>query len=251
LEILAGLLLELVTALLMLGLASLSVYWALRKGFEPLWVVVMGAAVVVAYVVSTFFLGQLGSHPDTVASIQQSFDQMWQLKAKTLADQKASAADIELVKNFCQKYILWSLPAWLLVAGLGAGFVAYYLVSSVLSKTDPRFAPPIPFSRWMVPEPLVFGLIAAGLIKVLVKENSRMDIVGDNFLIFFSALYTFAGLTIVSFYFQKWRFPSLVRLLGYMAILLVTYNLVCATLGVLDIWLDFRKIKKPSPEPTT
>ncbi len=211
----------------------------------------MGAAAVVAFVGGSFLLGQLGPHPDTPASIQQSFDQSWQLTARSLAENKMTPADIELVKNYCLKYFLWSFPAWLLVGALGAGFVAYYLVSSVLSRSDPRVSPPISFSLWMVPEPMVFGLIAAGLIKVLVNENTWMDLVGDNFLVFFSVLYTFAGLTIMSFYFQKWRFPSMARLLGYIAVMLLSSNLICPILGVLDIWLDFRKIKKTPPELAT
>jgi uncharacterized protein YybS (DUF2232 family) len=250
LEILAGLLVELVTAFLILGMASLAVYWALLKGLKPAGAATLGGAVVVVYLIGSFTAGQMGPHPDTFASLQQSFDQVWQLKAKSMADQKMSPADIELVRKLCEKYVLWSIPAWMLVGALGAGFVAYYLVSSVVSRSNPRVLPPLPFWQWTVPEPLVFGLIAALLIKVLAPENHWSDIVADNLVVFFSVLYTFAGMTIVSYYFQRWRFPGMVRILGYVAILMLTYNSICL-LGVLDIWLDFRKLKRPPLENAT
>lgn len=247
-EILAGLLAELVSAFLILGMASLAAYWALLKGFKPRTVVIMGAAIVAINAGGSFLAAQMGSHPDSLAAIHRVFDQMWQMNAKNMADQKISPTEIEFFRKIWEKYVEQAFPAWILIGAMGAGFVAYYLVSSVVSRSNPRVFPPLPFWQWMVPEPLVFGLIMALLIKVLVPENHWSDIVANNLLVFFSVIYTFAGVTIVSYYFQRWRLPGLARVIGYLAIILLTSNSICV-LGVLDIWMDFRKLKKPPMEP--
>jgi uncharacterized protein YybS (DUF2232 family) len=160
------------------------------------------------------------------------------------------AENIEMMKVITQKYIFWSFPAWAAVSCLVAGLLAYYLASSILSRVTPRVSKPMAFREWAVPEFMVFGLIVGGILKLIFKENSPMDIVGNNLLVFFAALYTLGGLSIVSFFFHKWRLPIFVRILGYVFIFQLVFETVCA-IGVLDIWFDFRKMKPASPEPTT
>ena len=153
-----------------------------------------------------------------------------------------------MIQNLFKKYFLFCLPAWILSGSLFAGFLAYYLVSSIGARFIPRIAAPKPFWQWMVPEPMIFGLILGGVVKLFSPENSLLETIGDNLLVLFLAIYTFAGLTITSFFFRKWRFPTFARLLCYVLLFEITFNAVCI-LGVLDIWLDFRKLKKPSVEP--
>jgi hypothetical protein len=247
-DILLSLLAELATSLIFLGLASFAVYWALIRGYQARTAILMGALVILVYVGGSFAVDQLGSHPDSWAAIQQTFDQIWQVKAKALADEKMSQTDIDVIRNLFKKYFLFCLPAWILSGALFAGFLAYYLVSSIGSRFIPRISAPKPFWQWMVPEPMIFGLILGGAIKLFSPENSLLETIGDNLLVLFLAIYTFAGLTITSFFFRKWRFPTIARLLCYVLLFEITFNAVCV-FGVLDIWLDFRKLKKPSVEP--
>jgi hypothetical protein len=250
LDILVSAIAELATSLIFLGLASLAVYWSLVRGFQPRTAILLGALMILVYVGGSFAADQMSSHPDSWTSIQQTFDQIWQLKAKALADDKMPQADIDLIQSLFKEYFLFCLPAWIVSGSLFAGFLAYYLVSVIGSRITSRISLPIPFWQWVVPEHMIFGLILGGAVKLLVPENSGWAMVGDNLLVLFMFIYTFAGLTITSFYFKKWRFPTIARLLTYALLFELTFNAVCILLGIADIWLDFRKLKKPSAGST-
>ena len=247
-DILVSVIVELATSLIFLGLASLAVYWALVRGFKPRIAILMGALIILVYVGGSFAADQLSSHPDSWANIQQTFDEIWQVKAKALAEDKMQQSDIDLIQSIFKEYFLFCLPAWIISGSLFAGFLGYYLVSAFVSRITSRITAPIPFWRWVVPEPLIFGLILGGGVKLLAPEKTWMVMVGDNLLVLFLFIYTFAGLTITSFYFRKWRFPTIARLLTYALLFELTFNAVCI-LGIADIWLDFRKLKKQSAEP--
>jgi hypothetical protein len=224
-DILLSLAAELATALVFLGMASLAVYWALVRGFKPHTAILAGALMIIIYVGGSFALDQTGPHPDSWTSIQQTFDQIWQTKSKTLIDDKMPQADVDAIQALFKKYFLFCLPAWIIVGSLLLGLLAYYLVSA-------------------------FGLIVGGVVILVSPPNTWMEMVGDNLLVLFLAVYTFAGLTITSFYFKKWRFPVVARVLSYALLFELTFNAVCI-LGIMDIWLDFRKLKKPPTETTT
>jgi uncharacterized protein YybS (DUF2232 family) len=249
LDILLSVIAELATSLVFLGLASLAVYWSLVRGFQPRTTILMGALMIVVYVGGSFAADQLSSHPDSWASIQQTFDQIWQVKAKALTDDKMPQSDIDLIQSLFKEYFLFCLPAWIVSGSLFAGFLAYYLVSAIGSRITSRIGAPTPFWKWIIPDYLIFGLILGGMVKLLSPENTWMEMVGDNLLVVFVFIYTFAGLTITSFYFRKWRFPVIARLLTYALLFELTFNAVCVLLGVADIWLDFRKLKKTPMEP--
>ncbi len=248
-DILLSLAAGLASALIFLGTASLAVYWALLKNFKPQTAILMGALVILVYVGGSFAADQLGTHPDSWAEIQQNFDQIWQVKAKALAEDKMPQADINMIQGLFKKYFLFCFPAWIISGSLFAGVIAYYLVSSIGARVTPRINAPVPFWQWVVPEPMIFGLILGVGLMVFSGENTWMETTGNNLIVLFLAIYTFAGLTITSFYFKKWRFPPLARLLSYALLFELTFNSVCL-LGILDIWLDFRKLKKPPVEPT-
>lgn len=104
-----------------------------------------------------------------------------------------------------------------------------------------------PLNVWKPPEQLVWGVIGCGLI--LLVPSGSVKLIGMNGLIMLLTVYFFAGIAIISFYFEKKRFPRLLRIFLYSLIALQQFVLILVIgLGFFDVWLNFRKIKSPDTE---
>jgi uncharacterized protein YybS (DUF2232 family) len=100
-----------------------------------------------------------------------------------------------------------------------------------------------PMDRWQAPEFMVWGVIAAGFALFFPKASIRL--LAINSLIVLSVIYIFHGLSIVLFFFNKYRVPTWARLGSYILIILQQIFLVgLAFAGLFDQWIDFRKIHK-------
>jgi len=95
---------------------------------------------------------------------------------------------------------------------------------------------------WKAPDWMVWGVIGCG-VSMLLPLNA-MKIIGLNGLIILTAIYFLGGIAIVSFYFEKKRFPRILRALLYSLIIFEQIALFLVIgLGFFDIWLNFRKIQ--------
>ncbi|NVM57713.1 MAG: YybS family protein [Desulfobacterales bacterium] len=100
-----------------------------------------------------------------------------------------------------------------------------------------------PLNEWKAPEPLVWPVIVSSVL--LLIPHGGFKLLGVNGLIIMMMIYFFQGIAIVSFYFEKKRFPRILRgvLYGLIAIQQFVLLLVIA-IGFFDMWIDFRRIKK-------
>ena len=97
-----------------------------------------------------------------------------------------------------------------------------------------------PYQTWRLPEQLVFGVIATGILLIIPVEI--VQITGWNFSLVFGIIYFFQGLAIVTALFNKWSVPGILRIVFYLLIFMQLYAIILLTLtGIADIWLDFRK----------
>jgi len=98
-------------------------------------------------------------------------------------------------------------------------------------------------SEWKAPESLIWFAILAGFLIVLPHKGLKLF--GINGLIIMLVIYFFQGIAIVSFYFDKKGFPKILRgiLYGLIALQQFVLLLVIAA-GFLDLWIDFRRLKK-------
>ncbi len=95
-------------------------------------------------------------------------------------------------------------------------------------------------NRWKPPEQLVWGVIGCG--AALLIPDRTIKVWALNGLIVLMTIYFFGGIAIVSFFFEKKRFPLFVRGLLYGIIVLQQFILLAVVgLGFFDIWLDFRR----------
>jgi len=93
---------------------------------------------------------------------------------------------------------------------------------------------------WKAPERLIWIFIAAGGMLFFPWEG--IVILGMNLLIIVCMLYLFQGLAIAAFFFRKKQIPRLFRFFFYGLLLIQQYMLVIVvTLGLFDLWVDFRK----------
>ena len=98
-------------------------------------------------------------------------------------------------------------------------------------------------THWRAPEPLVWVVIASGLLLLL--PNKGIKLLGVNGLIIMLTIYFFQGIAIVSYYFEKKNFPKLLRGILYGLIVLQQFVLVLViAAGFFDMWADFRRLKK-------
>jgi uncharacterized protein YybS (DUF2232 family) len=106
--------------------------------------------------------------------------------------------------------------------------------------------------KWSTPEWLIWVLLAAGFayqgFKYLIPIKPIETIALDAFLCV-AMVYFCQGLAIMSYYFRMLGMPAVARVAIYVITCVqpVLAVLVCLA-GVLDLWVDFRRLKPPSQE---
>jgi uncharacterized protein YybS (DUF2232 family) len=258
LDLLIALILWLAFTGMITGISSLTSAWALLKGSKPLGAVLAGALASALFLVVAFLILQSDEKVKGLALLQSLMDESWKTQSALYHAKGMTEEDIALLKNFSDKYVFWAFPAWVLLGSMIMGLVSYYLSSVIFMRVTPKIPRPMRFRDWVLPEPLVFGLVVGGLLKVaqgmlqLTPDQSTVvEVIANNLLVLFVGIYAMAGLCIISFFLHKWRLPSIVRFLGYFLLLLSAgFQIPCA-LGVLDVWFDFRKLKSPPLEQTS
>jgi hypothetical protein len=250
-----GFIVQLGVTLFFLGLASLTAAWALLRHMSPRSATLLSALTAFLLTLLLFLVGSLDRPEGFWALLQahfsgKGFEEHWKESIERLSGSGLFSADkLEPFKEDYRKYYYLGLPAWILLRNLVEGILAYFIASLVLSRITPKVEKPLPFRSWLLPEPLVFGLIGAAFLKIWAPAGAWTDILGTNLLVLFLGLYILAGLSIVAFFFHKWNVRVLGRVMGYLLIAVFGANAVLC-LGVLDVWFDFRKIKKPAePAP--
>ena len=159
-----------------------------------------------------------------------------------------SEENIRMISNSLEhiQYVLLRIIPALAVAFILFVSWTSLLISRPLLQSRGLYYPDFgPLKLWKPPEHLVWGVIGCGL--ALLIPSSSLKLIALNGLIALVAIYFFTGIAIVSFYFEKKRFPKLLRIFLYSLIALQQFVLILVIgLGFFDVWLNFRKIKSPN-----
>ena len=100
-----------------------------------------------------------------------------------------------------------------------------------------------PLSQWAAPEWLIFVLLGSGFLLLVPVAGARFF--GLNLLMVVAVLYFCQGVAVVATWFQRLGLPRLLRMIGYPLLFMNPFFFVIITLGLLDLWLDFRRLHKP------
>ncbi len=151
--------------------------------------------------------------------------------------------ELQRVGTMLVEWVPRLYPALLTVT---LGGVMLVMVLALRRLALGRFAIQGPsFQGWKLPEPMVWGMIAAGFALVVPLEPLRT--VALNVLIVLLPLYFLQGMAIVASFLVRRNMPPFVRGMVYMLIVILNpLPLLVTVVGVFDLWVDFRRprIKK-------
>ena len=162
-----------------------------------------------------------------------------------------SQESIHMISNSLEniEYVLIRIIPALIVAAIFFASWTNLLLAKPIFKSRELFYPSFgSLKLWKAPESLVWGIIGCGLLLLLPDKTFK--IFGLNGLLILITIYFFQGIAIVSFYFEKKRFPRGLRFFLYSLIALQqAILLVIIGLGFFDMWLNFRKLEPNLDKP--
>jgi uncharacterized protein YybS (DUF2232 family) len=103
--------------------------------------------------------------------------------------------------------------------------------------------PDPPLYHWTAPEWLIFVLLASGFLLLVPVTGARFF--GLNLLLVVAVLYFCQGVAVVATWFHRLGLPRLLRMIGYPLLFLHPFFFLIITLGLMDLWLDFRRLHQP------
>jgi uncharacterized protein YybS (DUF2232 family) len=191
------------------------------------------------------FLGQaffMGLTPQEL--LAQKTAEIMATVAKILGDTGgASGALIPGVGSGDLQVLLERLLPGLMVANMGlVAWVNVVLARQLNGLLGWGESEP-PLSHWVAPEWLIFPLLGAGFLLLVPVSGVRF--VGLNLLLILAVLYFAQGLAVVATWFQRLGLPRVLRIVGYPLMFLNPVFFVIITLGLMDLWLDFRRLHRP------
>ena len=184
--------------------------------------------------VKEFFENQIRAH------FTQSFE--------TFGPVGENKAEIEEIKAFFEKMVggfAASYPAFVFIGSLISAMANYGLLRLVWGRIyGLGLFSERTFAQWVCPENLVWGFIAACL--ALFLGQGFIGDVGLNLFIVMMVIYFTQGMSIAIHFLKTRKVPIFLWLIFFILIFAQPMLIgLIAGIGVFDIWVDFRKIRKP------
>jgi hypothetical protein len=100
-----------------------------------------------------------------------------------------------------------------------------------------------PMYQWSAPEWLIFVLLGTGFLLLVPVTGVRFFAM--NLLMVLALLYFTQGVSVVATWFHRLGLPRPLRIIGYPLLFLNPFFFLIITLGLMDLWLDFRRLHRP------
>ena len=157
-----------------------------------------------------------------------------------------SEENVQLISQSLDKIqhvLVTIIPALVSTSALFVAWISILLAKPVLISRSLYYPDFGPLNLWKAPDYLVWVVIGCGL--ALFLPIPVIKIIGLNGLLILMTVYFFQGIAIVSYYFNKKRFPKILRVFLYTLMALQQLILLAVIgLGFFDLWINFRKLDK-------
>lgn len=234
------------------GILSVFTVYMINKGYKINKVILYSLGLVFLMVLIHMGLKWVTTGINTFAELEASLIESTKEQLSTLDTKNMSEADISELTNILKTtvdYISSVFPALLIISSAFIAYINYY-ISSRLARNSGRLDIAIPrFSRIIFPRHIIMGsasLILTSYILKYVEGFNYLQLV-NNILILMYVIFLVEGLSLTVYLIKKMKMGTFFKVLFVTVIALSSFlNILLFSIGIIDIVLDFRKIRKVS-----
>lgn len=237
-----------VAAILILsfGLMAVGTAEGMRRHLKPEQISLLGGLLPIIAVGTglAFYLVRTGNNPLTVVDeyLRGSMAEAAQLYSSVGLTEMAAA--VKSISDTFIHYLARLLPAIIIAMTVAQAAFCYGIARAVIMRrpgADTFLSAQPSLSSWYAPDTWVWGLIAALALLVIPDENAKL--MGWNFAILFATLYLAQGIALVDYFLRKMQVRALGRGVVHTILLALPSIVFVITLGIVDVWADFRKVR--------
>lgn len=155
--------------------------------------------------------------------------------------------EIENIRILFDVFIIKVIPGWIIISTILIVFLNYIVVRLFVINRYKIINEMPPFNMWYLNEKVIWIFIL-GLFLFIIKnfiKNEIIYLVAINILFVFSNLYFLIGLSLNSYFFDKFKVPVFLQIIFYISVLLWNFlTIIIILTGILDTWFNLRKIQK-------
>ncbi len=214
--------------------------------------VIYPVTILVTLLFSFIILQSLSMEKEPWRLIEDHIGRNMQESIKIYAQLDIPAEQIDLIRdNFkhISRFFTNIFPALILVSVSFIVWINTLAAREIFRKNSLSYPDFGDLSRWKAPERLIWLLIAGGGILLIPSEGA--EFFGLNLLIVCLFVYLLQGLSIISCLFKTKNVHRIFRFACYFIIFSQQYLIVLITaVGIIDLWVDFRKFIKPVTDAT-
>jgi uncharacterized protein YybS (DUF2232 family) len=233
------------------GLIAIGIAEGMRRQMKPEEIALLGGLLPIAVVgaIIVIYLVRVGKNP--LGAVEQYLRESI-AEAAALYTRMGLAETAVMIKSVSDSFVHYMarlMPGIAIATSVMQAAFCYGVSRTIISRKDgpASVSGQSPFAVWYAPDAWVWGLIAALALVVLPNETSRLA--GWNLAILFAVVYLAQGTAIVEHFLRRGHVGPFMRGLIIVLILALPSIVFVITLGIVDIWADFRKVRAPLQTP--
>jgi uncharacterized protein YybS (DUF2232 family) len=233
------------------GLMAIGTAEGMHRRLRPERIAILGGLLPIAAagIVLAYYLAHTGKNPVTILEehLRDSITEAAKLYSGLGLTEMASA--VTSVSDTFVHYLVRLVPGITVATSLMQAACCFGLARAVILRRPGAVPAPSQTSlaAWHAPDAWVWGLIAA--LALIMVPNEAARLIGLNCAIVFSVVYLVQGIAIVEHVLRKARIQAVARSLIHALILALPTVVFVIALGVVDIWADFRKVRRAVQQP--
>jgi len=228
------------------GLMAIGTAEGMHRRLRPESIVVLGGLLPIATagIVLSYYLAHTGKNPITILEGHLRDSLAEAAKLYSGLGLKDMVSLVTSVSDTFVHYLVRLVPGITIATSLIQAACCFGLARvAILRKSGGVPVPSQPsLATWYAPDSWVWGLIVALALIMVPNEAARLT--GLNCAIVFSVVYLAQGIAIVEHVLRKARIKAVARGLIQALILALPTIVFVMALGVVDIWADFRKVRR-------
>ncbi len=252
-SILIGILIDIFTGVLIFlvfGLISIVITYMINRKYRPQQILIGGTiAAIVTTLLSTIIIGYV-TGTSFFTQISTSLMENMKAQLNILKEMELSSYELSMFKDVLMatvEYVIIIIPATLIISSIFIVYINYWMAMAILKRLGYKTVEIPRFMHFNLPSNIIMGSIVTIVAALVVRYMKILyyETIFINTLILISFVFFMQGLSVAVFIMNKRKMHKITKvILIFLIIINVPISLIISFIGLLDVVLDFRKLKK-------